>query len=106
MTRTKPQTPVMNKIANKIEKAINEVIESNESELKVERRNTPKHISIKVSNPQAFVLSLSDVDMVRKAINDIYEENKEKVSIIFDTDPVICNIGVIYQAVMNITIHN
>lgn len=106
MTRTKPQLPVMNKISNKIEKAINEVIESNESELVVERKNTSKFIQIKVSNPKAFVLSLNEVEMIRIAISDIYEAYEDKVSIIFDTDPIICNIGVIYQAVMNITIHN
>ncbi len=105
MTRTKPQTPVMNKIANKIETAIKEAIESNESELVVERRNTESHIDIKVSNPQAYVLSLSDANLVLEAINDMVEENKEKVFIIFDTDPVICNIGVIYLAVLSITIH-
>lgn len=104
MTRTKPQLPVISKIANKIEKAINTILDD-ESELQMERRNTSKHISIKVSNPQAYVLSLSEVEMVIKAISEIVRENEDKVSIIFDTDPVICNIGVIYQAVINITIH-
>lgn len=105
MTRTKPQLPVMYKIANKIEKAINEVIESNESELVIERRNTSNHIQIKVSNPQAFVLSLDEVEMVRIAISDIYEAYEAKINIIFDTDPLIGSVGVIYQAVMDITIH-
>ena len=105
MTRTKPIMPIRNKIANKIEKAINEVIEENGSELKVERRNTSDHIDIKVSNPQAFVLSLNEVELVRQAISDIYEAYEEKISIIFDTDPIICSIGIIYQVVMNITIH-
>lgn len=105
MTRTKPQLPVMYKIANKIENAIKEVIESNESELVVERRNKESHISIKVSNPQAYVLSLEEVELVRKAISDIYEAYEKQISIIFDTDPIICNVGVIYQAVMDITIH-
>lgn len=104
MTRTKPQMPVMNKIANKIEDVINNAW-NDEIELKVERRNTSKFIQIKVSNPQAYVLSLEEVELVRKAISDIYEEYKEKINIIFDTDPIICNVGVIYQAVMDITIH-
>ena len=105
MTRTKPQSPVMNKIANKIETAIKEEIESNESELVVERRNMESHIDIKVSNPQAFVLTLDEVETVRKAISDIYEAYEKQISIIFDTDPIICNVGIIYQAVMSITIH-
>ena len=105
MTRTKPQLPVIYKIANKIETAIKEVTESNESELVVERRNKESHISIKVSNPQAFVLTLDEVEMVRKAISDIYEAYEKQINIIFDTDPIICNVGIIYQAVMNITIH-
>lgn len=104
MTRTKPQIPVMNKIANKIEDAINNAW-NDEIELKVERRNTSKFIQIKVSNPQAYVLSLEEVELVRKAINDIYEAYEAKINIIFDTDPIICNVGVIYQAVMDITIH-
>lgn len=101
MTRT---IPVMNKIANKIEDAINNAW-NYEIELKVERRNTSKFIQIKVSNPQAYVLSLEEAELVRKAISDIYEEYKEKINIIFDTDPIICSVGVIYQAVMDITIH-
>lgn len=105
MTRTKPQLPVMYKIANKIETAIKEVIEINESELVVEHRNTENHISIKVSNPQAFVLTLDEVELVRTAISDIYEAYEAKINIIFDTDPIICNVGIIYQVVMNITIH-
>lgn len=104
MTRTKPQLPVMNKIANKIETAINNAW-TDEIELKVERRNTSKFIQIKVSNPQAFVLSLDEVELVRKAISDIYEAYEKQINIIFDTDPLICNVGVIYQAVMTITIH-
>ena len=104
MTRTKPQLPVMNKIANKIETAINNAW-TDEIELKVERRNTSKFIQIKVSNPQAFVLSLDEVELVRKAISDIYEAYEAKINIIFDTDPIICNVGIIYQAVMTITIH-
>lgn len=105
MTRTKPQLPVIYKIANKIETAIKEVTESNESELVVERRNTDKHIQINVSNPQAFVLTLDEVEMVRTAISDIYEAYESNINIIFDTDPIICNLGIIHQAVMNITIH-
>lgn len=104
MTRTKPQLPVMNKIANKIEDAINNAW-TDETELKVERRNTSKFCQIKVSNPQAFVLTLDEVELVRKAISDIYEAYEKQISIIFDTDPLICNVGVIYQAVMLITIH-
>lgn len=104
MTRTKPQIPVMNKIANKIEDAINNAW-NDEIELKVERRNTSKFIQIKVSNPQAYVLSLEEAELVRKAISDIYEAYEKQISIIFDTDPIICNVGVIYQVVMNITIH-
>ena len=104
MTRTKPQLPVMNKIANKIEDAINNAW-TDEIELKVERRNTSKFIQIKVSNSQAFVLSLDEVELVRKAISDIYEAYEKQINIIFDTDPIICNVGIIYQAVMNITIH-
>lgn len=104
MTRTKPQLPVMNKIANKIETAINNAW-TDEIELKVERRNTSKFIQIKVSNPQAFVLTLEEVELIRKAISDIYEAYEKQINIIFDTDPLICNVGVIYQAVMTITIH-
>lgn len=104
MTRTKPQIPVMNKIANKIEDAINNAW-NDEIELKVERRNTSKFIQIKVSNPQTYVLSLEEVELVRKAISDIYEAYEAKINIIFDTDPIICNVGVIYQVVMDITIH-
>lgn len=104
MTRTKPQMPVMNKIANKIEDAINNAW-NDEIELKVERRNTSKFIQIKVSNPQTYVLSLEEVELVRKAISDIYEAYEAKINIIFDTDPIICNVGVIYQVVMDITIH-
>lgn len=96
--------PVMNKIANKIEDAINNAW-NDEIELKVERRNTSKFIQIKVSNPQAYVLSLEEAELVRKAISDIYEAYEKQISIIFDTDPIICNVGVIYQVVMNITIH-
>lgn len=94
----------MNKIANKIEDAINNAW-NDEIELKVERRNTSKFIQIKVSNPQAYVLSLEEAELVRKAISDIYEAYEKQISIIFDTDPIICNVGVIYQVVMNITIH-
>ena len=104
MTHTKPQLPVMNKIANKIEDAINNAW-TDETELKVERRNTSKFIQIKVSNPQAFVLTLDEVELVRKAISDIYEAYEKQINIIFDTDPIICNVGIIYQAVMSITIH-
>ena len=106
MKRTIETKMMLTKVANQMTAAIKEAMAIFSEPAEVEKcHDRGESVDVVVYNKNTYLLTLAEVERIQKTVEPFMRVYGENIFCIFDTQPIILNLGMVHVPSMQFTIH-
>lgn len=93
------------KVAKEMMVSIRQALAVFDEQAEVSREEYTEQIIISVSNRNTYLLTLAEVECIQKAVEPYMQVYGDNISCVFDTVPVILNVGIVHIPTMQFSIY-
>lgn len=106
MKQTVDSKETLSKVAKEMMVAIRQALAIFDEPAEVSKEEDDEAtIIVSVSNKNTYLLTLAEVKCVQRAVEPFMQEYSDNISCVFDTRPLILNLGMIHIPTMEFSIY-
>lgn len=105
MKQTIDSKEMLKKVAKEMTVTIRQALAIFDEPAEVSREEDTELIIVSVINRNTYLLTLAEVECIQKAVEPYMQVYGDNISCVFDTVPVVLNLGIVHIPTMQFSIY-